>query len=247
MALKEAQSATRVPLGDLDEAAEFEAGLVEHMPLVRLFARSLSGRRELAEDLAQEGLAKAWASRRSFTPGSNLKAWLYTIVRNELYSRQRRDWRQTPWDAALGEAIAAPPGEQQWAVELSDTAWAMRALPDPQREALILVGVGGFSFDDAAALSKTAVGTVKSRVGRARKSLRDALDSQRSLPIKSRPVNGTAMNEILSQLPHLNPVDAPGAAPVTLSNRAGVTASRWQFGLHRRAARPEATDRTFLS
>ena len=111
-------------------------------------------------------------------PGSNLKAWLFAILRNELYSRQRRDWRQVPWNDALGETIAAPPGEQQWAAELSDTACAMRGLSDPQREALILVGVGGFSHDDAAALSKTPVGTVKSRVGRARKALKEILDSE---------------------------------------------------------------------
>src|SRR4030095_8645092 len=126
------------------------------------------------------------------------------ILRNELYSRRRRDWRQIPWNDALGETIAAPPGEQQWALELSDTACAMRGLSDPQRAALILVGVGGFSQDDAAALSKTPVGTVKSRVGRARKALKEILDSQSSLSIKSRPSSGVALSEILAQLSHLS-------------------------------------------
>jgi len=211
MTLQDAQSAARAPLGDLAAATEFEANLVEHMPLVRAYALSLSGHRELGEDLAQETLAKAWGARRSFTPGSNLKAWLFAILRNELYSRQRRDWRQVPWDAALGETITAAPGEQQWAVELSDTACAMRGLSDPQREALMLVGVGGFSQDDAAALSKTPVGTVKSRVGRARKALKEILDSRRSLPIKSRPAAGDAMNEILAQLSHLSLIYASPA------------------------------------
>ena len=215
MALQDSQSATSVPLGDLDDAAEFEAELVEHMPIVRVYALSLSGHRELAEDLAQEVMAKAWGARRSFTPGSNLKAWLYVILRNELYSRQRRGWRQVPWVPALAETIAAPPEEQQWAVELSDTACAMRGLSDPQREALILVGVGGFSHDDAAALSKTPVGTVKSRVGRARKALRKILDGEKSLPIKSRPSNGDAMNEILAQLSHLSPIHASPAVAGT--------------------------------
>jgi RNA polymerase sigma-70 factor (ECF subfamily) len=197
MALQDAQSSARNSPGDLDEAAEFEAGLVELMPVVRVFALSLSRHRELAEDLAQETLAKAWDARRSFTPGSNLKAWIFAILRNELYSRRRRDWRQVPWNDALGVTIAVPPGEQHWALELSDTACAMRGLSAPQREALILVGVGGFSQDEAAALTQIAVGTVKSRVGRARKALRKILDGETSPPTKSRPATGEVMNEIL--------------------------------------------------
>ena len=137
-------------------------------------------------------------------PGSNLKAWLFMILRNEFYSHQRRAWRQVLWDAEALDTVPVPPGEQQWAVELSDTACALRGLPDAQREALILVGVGGFSYEDAAALSSKAVGTMKSRVGRARKSLRRILDGQAALPAKSRPANGTAMTEILAQLSQLS-------------------------------------------
>jgi len=203
MALQDTQSATRPPLGDLDSAGDFETELVAHMRLVRVYAMSLAGRRELAEDLAQETLAKAWRARRSFVPGGNFKAWLFVILRNELYSRQRRSWRQAPWNDALAETMAAPPGEQHWAAELSDTACAMRDLSGPQREALILVAVGGFSHDAAAAISKTPVGTVKSRVGRARKALKRMLDGNTSLPMKSRPVSGDAMNDILAQLSHL--------------------------------------------
>lgn len=211
MAFQDAQSDARYAPRALDGAAEFEAGLLELMPVVRIFALSLSRHRELAEDLAQETLAKAWSARRSFTPGSNLKAWVFAILRNELYSHRRRDWRHVPWNDALGVTIAVPPGEQHWALELSDTACAIRGLSDPQREALILVGVGGFSQDDAAALTKIAIGTVKSRVGRARKALRKTLDGQPSLPIKSRPSSGDAMNEILAQLNHLHPIPAPAA------------------------------------
>lgn len=211
MTLQDTNPITKTPLGELDAAAEFEAGLTKLMPFLRAFAQSLSGEPELAEDLAQAALTNAWRSRRSFTPGTNLKAWLFIILRNEYYSYQRRAWRQTLWDAETLETIPVPPGEQQWAVELSDTACAMHGLPDSQREALILVGVGGFSYEDAAALSKRAVGTMKSRVGRARKSLRKILDSQAPLPTKSRPANGDAMNEILAQLSHLSRIDAPRA------------------------------------
>jgi RNA polymerase sigma-70 factor (ECF subfamily) len=203
MTLQLIKSTTSKPL-EVSDAAEFEAGLTALMPFLRLFAQSLSGKRELAEDLAQAALTHAWRSRGSFRAGTNLKAWLFTILRNEFYSHQRRAWRQIPWDTELVENIPVPPGEQQWAVELSDTACAMYGLPDVQREALILVGVGGLSYEDAAALSKRAVGTMKSRVGRARKSLKKILEGQRSLPVKSRPAAGDAMNDILGQLSHLS-------------------------------------------
>jgi RNA polymerase sigma-70 factor (ECF subfamily) len=160
----------------------------------------LAGSRELAEDLTQEALAKVWRSRRSFVPGSNLKAWLFTILRNEFYSYRRRAWRQETWDAEWAEAIPAPPEEQRWSVELSDTVRAMESLPEEQREALMLVGVGGFSYDVAAARSSCAVGTAKSRVARARKALRAMLDGRLSLPIKTRPAKSNAINELLAQL-----------------------------------------------
>ena len=208
MALQDIESATKRPLGDLADDAEFEAGLAALIPYLRDFARSLAGKHELAEDLAQGTLAKAWRSRRSFAPGTNLKAWLCTILRNEHYSYQRRAWRQISWDDELAETIRTPLGEQQWSVELSDTASAMRGLPDAQREALILVGVGGFSHEDAAVLAKCAVGTVKSRVGRARQSLREILDSRNALPAKSRPANGNPIGEIFAQLDHFILVDA---------------------------------------
>jgi RNA polymerase sigma-70 factor (ECF subfamily) len=212
MALQDIEPATKTPLGDLEPTAEFEAGLAKLMPFLRDFARALSGKPDLAEDLAQEALAKAWRSRRSFTPGTNLKAWLCAILRNEFYSYQRRAWRRIPWDPELAETLAAPPDEQHWAVELSDTAYAMRGLSEGQREALILVGVGGFSYEDAAVLLKSAVGTVKSRVGRARQSLRENLNRRGPLPIESHPANGNAMNELLARLGHLSRIDAPRAA-----------------------------------
>ena len=105
-----------------------------------------------------------------------------------------------------GKRLQRRPENSNGRLELSDTAYAMRGLSDPQREALILVGVGGFSQDDAASLSKIPIGTVKSRVGRARKALKEILDRTTSLPIKSRPSSGDAMNEILAQLSHLRPI-----------------------------------------
>jgi RNA polymerase sigma-70 factor (ECF subfamily) len=142
---------------------------------------------------------------------SGFQAWLFIILRNEFYSKQRRAWRQMPWDEGFMETMAAPSEEQYWALELSDTALAMHGLPDAQREGLILVGIGGFSYEDAALLSRTPVGTVKSRVARARRSLREICDSQTPLTPKSRRANGNAMNEILVHVSRFIPIDASRA------------------------------------
>jgi len=210
MAMQDIGHTITKPLFNWDADSEFEAGLAKLMPFVRALAQSLSRTRELAEDLAQEALTKAWQSRRSFSPGSNLKAWLFTILRNEFYSHQRRAWRQIPLDAELAATIPAPSDEQEWAMELSYAASAMRRLPDIHREALILVA-GGFSYEDAAVLLRSPVGTVKSRVGRARKSLREKLERRTALPVESRGSSGNATNYIFAQLSHLSRIDTPRA------------------------------------
>src|SRR5258705_6076299 len=127
---------------DIVGSVELEAGLVKLMPSLRAFARSLSHNRDLAEDLTQEALAKAWRSRGTFARGSNLKAWVFAILRNEFYSHRRRAWRQVPWDAEKAETIPGASEEQIWATELSEAVSAMNGLPDAYREALMLVGVG---------------------------------------------------------------------------------------------------------
>jgi RNA polymerase sigma-70 factor (ECF subfamily) len=195
------------PIADTNE--DFRKDLLGLIPFLRAFSRSLCGDRELADDLAQEALAKAWQSRDTFRAGSNLKAWLFTILRNQFYSDRRRAWRQAPWDDAAAERMPVARGEQIWAVQLSDTARALRGLPAEQREALILVGAGGFSYEDAARISNCAVGTVKSRVARARKALSAALEGNGPLSSEPRPAGGDATNEIMAQLERLAPLDAP--------------------------------------
>jgi len=188
---------------------DFRKDLLGLIPFLRAFSRSLCGDRELADDLAQEALTKAWQSRDTFRAGSNLKAWLFTILRNQFYSDRRRAWRQAPWDDAAAERMPVARGEQVWAVQLSDTARALRGLPAEQREALILVGAGGFSYEDAARISNCAVGTVKSRVARARKALSAALEGDGPLSSEPRPAGRDATNEIMAQLERLAPLDAP--------------------------------------
>src|SRR6202453_3196288 len=174
---------------------DFKNELLALIPFLRAFARSLTGNQEGADDLAQETLVKAWQSRATFIPGTNLKAWLFTILRNQFYSDRRRAWRQAPWDQDAAERIPGSTGEQSWAAELSDTARALTCLSDEQREALILVGAGGFSYEDAAAICHCAVGTVKSRVARARKSLLSILEGADPLPASAQPVERDAATE----------------------------------------------------
>ena len=183
--------------------AEFKHGLLELVPFLRAFARSLCGNPEMADDLAQEALAKAWQARSSFAAGTNLKAWLFTILRNQFYSDRRRAWRQAPWDQDAAERIPGLKNQQSWAAELSDTARALRTLPDEQREALILVGAGGFSYEEAARICNCAVGTVKSRVARARRALISLLEGDKPLPPAEQSAEGDAADEIMAQLDRL--------------------------------------------
>lgn len=191
-----------------DPDGEFKAGLLELIPFLRAFARSLCGNPDIADDLAQETLVKAWQSRATFAPGTNLKAWLFTILRNQFYSDRRRAWRQAPWDQDAAERIPGASEEQAWAAELSDTARALTSLSDEQREALILVGAGGFSYEAAAQICNCAVGTVKSRVARARKTLIGILEGTDPLPANTGDDSADATNDIMAQLDRL----APGAA-----------------------------------
>ncbi|HEY2069753.1 MAG TPA: sigma-70 family RNA polymerase sigma factor [Rhizomicrobium sp.] len=207
-------STDTVATGAKPESDEtFKRGLLELIPFLRAFARSLCGNPEMADDLAQETLVKAWQARGMFAAGTNLKAWLFTILRNQFYSDRRRAWRQAPWDQDAAERIPGSSGEQSWAAELSDTARALTVLSDEQREALILVGAGGFSYEDAAAICKCAVGTVKSRVARARKSLLSILEGEDPLPSTAHATEGDAAHDIMAQLDRLAPAREAAVDP----------------------------------
>lgn len=186
------------------DGESFRANLVALIPFLRAFAQTLSGRREEADDLCQEALAKAWQARATFEPGTNLKAWLFVILRNQFYSEKRRAWRQKPWDQGVADQTLVSHGEQQSALSLSDLARNLRLLPDEQREALILVGAGGFSYEEAAGICKCAVGTIKSRVARARVALAQSIEGKR--PRRHQPpADKSATADILSQLDDLVP------------------------------------------
>lgn len=135
---------------------------------LRAFAVSLCGDKERADDLVQETLFKAWNHLESFKEGTNLKAWLFTILRNTYFSERRKRRREVEdADGAYAARLSTNP-EQHGHMDMQDFRAALTQLPDDQREALILVGAAGFSYEEAAEISGCAVGTIKSRVNRAR-------------------------------------------------------------------------------
>jgi len=158
-----------------NEPPSFKRDLLATLPSLRAFAVSLSGRHDKADDLVQDTVMKAWAKQESFELGTNMKAWLFTILRNEFYSQMRKRGREVQdTDGAFTERMAVHPS-QYGIVDLNDFRKALDKLPDDQREAVILIGASGFSYEEAAEICKCAVGTMKSRVSRARTKLQDLL------------------------------------------------------------------------
>jgi RNA polymerase sigma-70 factor (ECF subfamily) len=146
------------------------------VPNLRAFAISLSGNVDRAEDLVQGTLLRAIASIDSFKPGTNMSAWLFTILRNLFRSEYRKRRREVE-DVDGGYAASLKsPAEQHGRLEFKELSDALPKLPFVQREALLLVGASGFSYDEAAAICETAVGTIKSRVNRARRQLAQLLE-----------------------------------------------------------------------
>ncbi len=155
----------------------FKRELVALIPHLRAFARTLSGDPTSADDLAQDAMIKAWDARASYQMGTNMKAWTFMILRNQFYSERRRSWRQTQLDQEAAERTLVAIDDPESPVVLDELRLGLRMLPLEQREALILVGAGGFAYEEAADICGCAVGTVKSRVSRARKALQVILES----------------------------------------------------------------------
>ncbi|SDU32419.1 sigma-70 family RNA polymerase sigma factor [Stappia sp. ES.058] len=159
-------------------AAQFKKDLVEAIPRLRAFARSISGDRDRADDLVQETLSKAIANKDKFTEGTNLTAWLITILRNHFYSVGRKMQREVPDPDGEHAATLETKPQQSGHLELKDFLSALQVLPDDQREALILIGASGFSYDEAAEILGVKTGTVKSRVSRARIRLEELMNGR---------------------------------------------------------------------
>jgi len=191
-----------VPLSD----PEFKKQLAAVIPHLRAFGRSLSGSRDLADDLVQETLLKAWAARKRFQAGTNMRAWTFIILRNLYLSQMRRARFKGEWDDLVADRLLAAPASQDRHVELNDMQRALMHLPAPQREALILVGAGGFAYEEAAEICQVAVGTIKSRVARGRVALETIL-SEGQLPSRREQADNqgrSALDTIMSEVDDLS-------------------------------------------
>ena len=155
----------------------FRTALMAAVPPLRAYARSLAGNADTADDLVQETLAKAWVARARFVPGTNMRAWTHVILRNVFFSLNRRARFAGEWNDFDADLRLAVPAQQDAHVALADLVRAMQQLPADQREALIMIGAGGMTCEDVAALCDCAVGTIKSRVSRARNALRALLEN----------------------------------------------------------------------
>jgi len=180
----------------------FRRDLVALIPQMRAFARTLTGDAAAADDLAQDAMLKAWAARDSFEMGTNMKAWTFMILRNQFYSDKRRTWRLTQLDQEVAERTLVAVDDPSAPLSLDELRLALDGLPEEQREALVLVGAGGFSYEEAAEICRCAIGTVKSRVSRARRALAELLD-RGAYARDGAPASG-AMASILSQSARLS-------------------------------------------
>lgn len=175
--------------------AAFKADLIELLPSLRAFARSLAHNAAQADDLVQDTLVKALANVERFEPGTNLRAWLFTILRNHYYSQLRKSKREVEdADGKFAARIAVRP-EQDGSVDLEDFKAAFAQLAPDHREVLTLVGASGCSYEEAASICGCAVGTIKSRVNRARRKLSDLLgldDDGLPIPSESRMIQDSA-------------------------------------------------------
>jgi len=156
---------------------DFKSELISVLPHLRAFARSLTGQRDAADDLVQDALTKAWASRDRFEPGTSMKAWTFMILRNSYISQMRRRRFTSDWDEERAARVLVISASQDGNLELGDLHRALQVLPEQQREALILVGAGGLSYEEVAQICGVAIGTVKSRVARARAALAALIES----------------------------------------------------------------------
>jgi RNA polymerase sigma-70 factor, ECF subfamily len=151
--------------------ASFKDDLVAEMGNLRAFAVSLCGSASVADDLVQETLLRAWSKWDRFQPGTSLRAWLFTILRNIYYSNCRKSVREVQDSEGAYAQRLVVPGDQESHIDLEDFRKALARLPVEQREVLILVGASGVSYEEAATICGVEVGTIKSRLSRARTQL----------------------------------------------------------------------------
>jgi RNA polymerase sigma-70 factor, ECF subfamily len=153
------------------ENDEFKAALIENLPHLRAFAHLIARNHATAEDLVQDTLLRALAKRHQFAPGTNLKGWLIIIMRNRFFNLMRKSSHKAEIGTDRFADMRAVNGGQEAAIEIAEFKDALARLPATHREALILVGASGYSYEEAAEIAGVPTGTMKSRVSRARAEL----------------------------------------------------------------------------
>ncbi|MDE2411021.1 MAG: sigma-70 family RNA polymerase sigma factor [Sphingomonadales bacterium] len=155
----------------------FRTELLALLPHLRAFARGLcGGHPDRADDLVQETALRAWTARGAFAQGTSMKAWTFTIMRNHFLNDLRKNRRQVQLDPEVAEATLVTPPTQESGLHVSDLQRALDQLPGERREALLLIGAGGFSYEEAAQICGVPIGTMKSRVARGRAQLHAILE-----------------------------------------------------------------------
>ena len=160
------------------EDADWRDSVVQLIPALRAFAWSLSHNSSDADDLVQDTLIKAWTNRDKFEPGTNLRAWLFTILRNTYYTAAVRRRREVRDETGKYAATLSTGPTQDWSLAIRALQTALAQLPDEHREALILVGAAGLTYEEAAEVCGCALGTIKSRVNRARARLLKLMEAE---------------------------------------------------------------------
>ncbi len=163
------------------EDESFRRELLTVLPHLRAFARGLSGRPDFADDLVQEAAIKAWTARDRYTAGTNMRAWTFAILRNHYLSELRKSRRQTDLDEGAVERMLVMEADQEGPLHLGDMETALQKLAPERREAVLLVGASGFSYEEAADIAGCPIGTMKSRVARARADLARMLNGEAEL------------------------------------------------------------------
>ena len=163
-------------------ASGFTDEMTASLPALRRFAQSLCRQRDMADDLVQETMVRAWSSRHTFQPGSKFRPWVFTILRNQFYSAARKRSRSAPWDPEAAERILIQQPNQEEGLHLEDIEVALGQLPNTQREMLMLIAGAGMSYEEAAIATDCKIGTVKSRINRGRAAIRAIIDGADALP-----------------------------------------------------------------
>ncbi len=150
--------------------------LVEHLPALRAFAISMTQNASLADDLVQDTIVKAWTNIEKYRDGTNLQAWLFTILRNAYYSHLRKHRREVSDAEGVHAARLSQKPDHDGRLQIRELIAALGQLPAVQREAILLIGASGFSYEEAAEMCGVAIGTIKSRANRARAALAEIMD-----------------------------------------------------------------------